>query len=224
MTSSPSPFEKRKQLHKLIDGLALSCDRKLTDDQANEYFRHLIHYPIEVIGLAMDNLARAATPGGDGFRAVPMVGEIIREVRGILAERVTHAIPAWCDTCRGTGLVIVESPDRQPIVYRCDCRNGEKRDRTIRSWGDVRERYESGFDVFPVKLPLVTMFTMPDLDDSQVFEDGVEVAKVCAVCNQTYNFRHESRITAVELKIFHASPAECQSCYVERGRKAGMWT
>lgn len=221
---SVNTFDDRKKLHRLIDGMASSCDRKLTDEAADEYFRHLSHYSPDTVGLAIDNLVSMATPGKDGFHSIPMVGEIINEIKRMRAEKAMSVIPEWCSICNNSGIVLVEYKDRQPVAYRCSCLNGSRHDKGIKPWSDVKDRLGVPEDVFPVKLPITSLAGIEAMGPNDAFENGVEVGKICETCKQPYSFRHDRRMTKQDLKEFHARPAECEPCYVERGKRHGLWT
>lgn len=217
-------FEFRKKFRKLFENMAASADRKLTDEQADAFFKGLSHYDIDILGMAVDNLISSYLPNRDGFHSMPTVSEIINEIKRIRTEQSLKIVPEWCDICHNSGLVVVERSAHQPLAYRCECKNGDRQDRGIKPWSAVKEKYQPPDDVFPSALPLLTVEMIDQLPHDQVFDGGCEVGKVCATCEKPYSIRHERPMTKKALKEFHSRTPECEPCYIERGRRAGLWT
>jgi hypothetical protein len=216
--------DDRGKFGRIIDTLAASMGRKLSPEEAHAYYQGLSHYGLELLQKATNNLIDAYLPNKDGFHNVPTVSEILAEIKSVKAEKALKVIPEWCDVCNSTGLVLVDFKDRQPLAYRCECKNGDRQDRGIKPWAEVKSKYTPPDDVFPALLSIVTKEQVSMMAPGDVLEEGCEVSKMCETCNKPYSVRHDRRITGKDLKQIHSRPPECESCFIERGRKSGLWT
>ena len=216
-------IEFRKKFRRMFENVAASMDRKLTDEQATAYYHGLCRYDLGLLAIALDNLLSVAVTDKDGYRNLPTVGDIITEVRHLKAEKASRALPFRCAICNNSGLVMVDSPDRQPIAYRCECGNGDRQDKGIKSWAEVKHKYAPPADYAPPPLPLVTIQMIEMMPDNQVYEGGCEVNRLCETCNAPYSVRHERRITGQTLKEFYTRPGICDSCFDKEGRKLHLW-
>lgn len=217
-------IEFRKKFRRMFENVVASMDRKLTDDQATAYYHGLHRYDLGLLALALDNLISVATTDKDGFRNLPTVGDIVGETKRIKGDKARKIIPFRCYVCNNTGLVLVTTPHTQGVVYRCECANGDRQDRNIKSWAEVKSKYEPPADYIPAKLPLVTIQMIEMMPDNQLYEGGCEVNRICETCNAPYSIRHERRITGKDLKEFYARPGMCESCWDTEGRKLHLWT
>ena len=214
----------REKFAKLIGRMAASADRKLTPEQADAYWRGLSHFPMEALGLAVDNLIRETKSGPDGFRHLPAVGDIIAEIRAMKADKASKVIPAYCSKCANSGLVLLQSSKGQGTAYRCDCPNGDRQDRSIKTWAEVREHYEPPEDPPIPDLQSMTVESIAALTDRERLEQGCEVHKMCDTCKKPYSVRHDYPISGKDLKEIHLRTALCEPCFIELGRRRGVWT
>ena len=216
-------FTERRKLLELVAKMHTAIGGpKMTDEKVQEYQRRLSFYPLDIVAKAIDEAVGNVTSGPDGFREVPAVGDILRIIKAGQTDRAMSRIQTWCQLCGNTGFVSVLFPDRQPLVYRCECANGAHHDPSIRSWADVKGKYTPPEEKPAPKLPLAAQEAVGDEDN---YEGGCEIIRVCETCGLNYTIRHERPITGAELKQIYATrPGLCEPCFVEAGKKLGLWT
>lgn len=197
--------------------------KKVDPVMLDGYWHALGNYPIDLLSKALDNLAL------EDNAFMPDAGKIISEIKSIRGQdSAAHhrSTPHYCDICNNTGMVIIKKMHNgtaYETAYACRCPNGQRVDQRIRV---VPEEYMAALNAPEAKLPMVTLETLATIDPDHVWEDGVDVAKLCAECRKPYVMRHERRVTAKELQDFHINttrPPQCEPCYREMGRRAGMW-
>lgn len=198
--------------------------RKLDENILNGYWRALGNYQIDLLSKALDAIAIR----DNSF--MPDAGNIIEEMRNIRRSETTSIIPTYCHVCHTTGIVLVtKMHDGKPYetAYRCDCSNGQRVDNKIKSVTTVGAIHSEPDFVAEKKLPIASLADLAALPKDHVWEDGVEVSKICAECTRPYSVRHERRVTAGELQETHITkrtrPHVCELCFIEEGRRRGAW-
>lgn len=197
--------------------------RKLDEAILSGYWNALGNYEIDLLVKALDDLAL------EDNAFLPDAGAIITKINNIRSSDKTSPIPAYCLTCDSTGMVLVTKMHNgvpYPHVYRCECLNGQRIDRRILSITSVGGIHLEPDDVPEKKLPITTLKGLESTPGSHVWEEGVEVTKICADCGKPYSVRHERRVDAAELQRTHLDrtrPHVCELCFIDEGRRRGQW-
>lgn len=154
-----------------------------------------------------------------GFYKFPTIAEIMDAIRDCADSR--KGAPAWCEKCNMTGFVLAEK-DGYTNAYRCDCQNGMRISRAIRPFSQVEGFYEGKGE--PDHRPVIKFEALDAIDDGYLFKDGLVVEKTCGLCWKPYKFEHHRKIMAKDVKEIHQPrPSVCMDCYIEDGRKKGLW-
>jgi hypothetical protein len=213
-------YAKHKVLfYRAFERLFAAKGRKVDTTILDGYWHALGNYPIDLLSKALDNVSREA----NAF--MPDAGNIMDEMKRIRDDDQSTIVPTYCPDCRNTGMIIVTkifNGHPYDVAFRCDCPNGGRIDQRIKPF-NRRDLMEG-----PGKmLPLVNLVELASYPINHVWEEGVEITKVCADCGRGYSVRHERRVSAGELQDTHifkrATPHQCDDCYIEEGRQRGMW-
>ena len=193
---------------------------KVTGSCDEETFRIIYEaikdYKREAVAKGMETLAKEHS-----FYRFPTLAEVIESVKDYTVS--PKHVPVWCDECNSTGIVLVEKNGRAS-AYRCSCQNGRRISKKIRQFSEVSGLYVSD-DCPPEALMVVNVEELSGLDRSVVFDKGVSVQRVCETCWEGYRVDHRRKVTAGQLADQHSTrPGQCLKCYVEEGKRKGLWT
>jgi len=200
----------RVQFYNVFKRLFASKGRKMDESILAGYWHALGNYPIDVLSKAVDALML------EDSAFLPDAGKILSEIkaiRGYDVGRKQHAIPHYCELCNHTGMIIIDQIHdgrRYGTVFACRCPNGQG----IKGFRPVPEGW-----IHPLE-------ALDQMSPDHVWDEGVDVAKLCADCQKPYVVRHERRVMAGELQDTHlktTKPPQCELCFREMGRRAGMW-
>jgi hypothetical protein len=215
-------YAKHKALfYRAFERLFSAKGRKVDNTILDGYWSVLGNYPIDLLTKAIDNVSREA----GAF--MPDAGNIIDEMKRIRDADHSTIVPSYCPDCNNTGLIIITkmyNGTSYDSACRCDCPNGGRVDQRIRPI-DRRNLIQVGEKK---KLPIVDLIELAGFPADHVWEEGVEISKVCSACGRGYTVRHERRVCAAELQNTHifnrSTTPQCEDCFIEEGRKRGMWT
>lgn len=219
-----SDYEKHKiNFYRVFDRFFGAKGRKLDENILRGYWKALGNYDINHLSKALDNLATEES------EFMPDAGTIIAEIKRIRgydrAHRARASVPAWCEICSGTGMVLIGRPHNGAVyetAYACKCQNGSRH----AFLKPIPPDFVPPCDIPEKKLPLVNLEALAAADPSYVWDEGVCVTKLCAGCHNPYITRHERRVSAGEIQAFHINtsrPPQCEPCFIEAGRRAGLW-
>ena len=136
-----------------------------------------------------------------------------------------HKRPTYCSKCESQGLVVVtikEDGKEREVAYRCDCLNGEKCSKKIASIKELNGKADlKNNPASSERLPQAEYKEL--IGHPEKMFKGILI-KSCKKCGNHYYVRYEKEIMVRELMETHQrSIGLCDPCYIEKGRKMGLW-
>ncbi len=132
--------------------------------------------------------------------------------------------PTYCSKCESGGLVLVrikEDGKERKIAYRCDCANGDRLSREIASIRDLNGKVALRDPIQNESLPKAEYSELIG-DPGKMFK-GILI-KRCKKCSNPYYVKYEREIRVKDLMDLHERSLQlCDPCYINEGRKRGLW-
>lgn len=112
--------DKKPFLEKIVE-MASIVGRGLKEEDISAYFNHLKDFPLDVVLKAMHKAYYNRDPK-DYFNQRTMV--TVAEIRNAADEILmtgASTVTVGCAECNGTGYVLKDKEDGQPMASRCEC-------------------------------------------------------------------------------------------------------
>lgn len=197
---------------------------EMKPDKLNTYFKYLGEFSREILQDAIKEVIQSSE-----YNRFPTIGRIYAVAAQLRSQRKLDSRPVYCYKCDSSGMIMVEIPEGQPTVYRCDCKNGGAYRKTLPPYD--KEKRSLPFDPLMKKLGVIR-YSEVLKDRSIVFPEGATVIFPCKSegCIAEYTVDFKRQISAAETieayKIASQGKAGglCDSCYYLAGKYYFLWT